>query len=197
MRVLIFDTETSGFPEKGGKLLQFAAHVCDLSFDPPLTVQEFSTLVKCPDPVQEGAFEVHGISQEMTQTGLDPIAICKWITGVSAKCDLIVAHNSQFDIKVMDFEFRRAGMGGFNPENVFCTMKASTDLCELPGRYGNYKWPKLEEALPILCGVSLEGAHDALADTRGCRLLFLELAKRGLVPGVAESIKSNAQEELI
>lgn len=197
MRVLIFDTETSGFPEQGGRLLQFAAHVCDLSYNPPLTIQEFSTLVKCPDEVQKGAFAVHGISQEMSQTGLDPLAVCRWIAGVAAKCEMIVAHNSQFDIKVMDFEFRRSELGGFNPPNVFCTMKASTELCELPGRYGNFKWPKLEEALPILCGETLEGAHDALADTRGCRLLFLELAKRGLVPGFNPDKKAPEEEDLL
>lgn len=182
MRVLIFDTETSGFPERGGKLLQFAAHICDLSFDEPLTVQEFSTLVKCPDEIDPGALAIHGITREMTETGMDPHSVCRWLIGAAKKCDLIVAHNSSFDIKVMDYEFRRADLGGFNPQNVFCTMKASTELCELPGQFGTFKWPKLEEALPILCGVELEGAHDALADTRGCRTLFLELVKRGLVP---------------
>lgn len=192
MRILIFDTETSGFPEKGGKLIQFAAHIVDMNFAPPLTVQEFSTLVKCPDEIDPGAFAIHGISQEMTQTGMDALAVCRWLWGASQKADLIVAHNAAFDVKVMDFEMRRAEMGGFAPANVFCTMKASTEICQIAGNYGKYKWPKLAEALDLLCSVKLENAHDALADTRGCKTLFIELVKRDLVSGC--SLKSTNPE---
>ena len=193
MRVLIFDTETSGFPEKGGKLVQFAAHICDLSFIDTLTVQEFSTLVKCPDPVPDEVLAIHGISQEMSQTGIDPKQVCQWFLGAAARADLIVAHNSAFDMKVMEYEFERAQIAERANTPVFCTMKASTDLCRLPGKYG-FKWPKLAEAMDILCGVKLENAHDALADTRGCRVLLLELVKRGLVPAIEEIKKRKIEQ---
>tara|TARA_B110000495_G_scaffold203492_1_gene227467 strand:- start:7309 stop:7905 length:597 start_codon:yes stop_codon:yes gene_type:complete len=198
MRVLFFDTETSGFPEKGGKLVQLAATICDFSFDPPLVVQEFSSLVKCEE-IPQVVIDIHGITPEMAAHGMEPTAICKWFKGAVSKVALIVAHNSSFDVKMMDFEFRRAEMGGFSPSAVFCTMMASTDLCELPGRFGKPKWPKLSEALPILCGIELDGAHDALVDTRGCKTLFIELVKRGLVPQLSNkpTPKPETQDNLI
>lgn len=183
MRVLIFDTETSDFPEDGGRLIQFAGQICDLSFDPPLVTQEFSTLVKCTKDSHPRAFSFHGITKEMSQAGIDPELACAWLAGAVDQCDLVVAHNAAFDIRVMDIEFREAGLGGFSPPKVFCTMKASTDLCKLPGKKDSYKFPRLEEALPILCGIELEGGHDALVDTRACKELFIELVRRGALEG--------------
>jgi hypothetical protein len=58
-------------------------------------------------------------------------------------------------------------------------MKVSTDLCKLSGQYGDFKWPKLSEALEILCNHKLEGAHGALADSHGCLKLFRHLTAAG------------------
>ena len=66
-------------------------------------------------------------------------------------------------------------------ERWCCTMIRSTDYCQLPGRYGKYKWPKLEELHFKLFGESFEGAHDALADIRATMRCYYEMEKRGLV----------------
>jgi len=181
MRILFFDTETSGFPEQGGRLIQFAATICDYSFESPLTVKEFSTLVKCNVEIDPGAFRVHGISQEMTQAGVECESVLKWFKNEVAQSDLIVCHNTPFDVKVMDGEMRHLDGGGFSPENTFCTMRNTTNICKIPKARGNgYKWPKLVEALEILCDHQLEGAHDALVDTRGCKMIFDYLVENGI-----------------
>ncbi|MCK5906008.1 MAG: hypothetical protein KAG37_00375, partial [Flavobacteriales bacterium] len=44
-----------------------------------------------------------------------------------------------------DFEFLISR--GFRfPKMLPCPMLLSTDVCKLPGNYGKYKWPKVEEA---------------------------------------------------
>jgi len=63
----------------------------------------------------------------------------------------------------------------------FCTMKDPDciRICRLPkARGGGFKWPKLEEAVPILLGRELEGAHDAMVDVRGAKDVFFELRRR-------------------
>ena len=182
MRVVIFDTETSDFPERDGRLVQLAAHVCDISFEPALVVQEFSSLVVCPNVISPNAFAVHGISKDMTKSGVSAASACQWIKETVDKCDLVVAHNAKFDVKMMDFEFKRHDMGEFAPTNVFCTMMESVNICNIPGRYGKPKWPSLAEALKELCDEELVGAHDALADTRACQKIFMGLVKRGAGP---------------
>ena len=123
----------------------------------------------------------------MAETGMKPNEVCLWLQRVEKSCDLVVGHNVAFDIKIMDIEFREAGLNSFAPEKVFCTMKASTDLCRLPGKGGDYKFPRLEEALRLLCGTELKGGHDALVDTRACKELFLELQRRRHLDGRGRS----------
>ena len=42
--------------------------------------------------------------------------------------------------------------------------------------YG-FKWPKLTEAFRHFIGKDMEGAHDALADVRGCAAVFFAFEK--------------------
>ena len=180
MRILIFDTETTGFPSEKERIVQFAAHILKLSSDhAPLTVQEFCTLVKTDVPVHPAAFSVHGISQEFAEHGIEQRALANWFAGAANKADIVVAHNINFDMKFMNFLLDREGVEPPNIYKTICTMQESTNICAIPKARGTgYKWPKLEEALRILCGKDLVGAHDALADTRACRDVLMELLKR-------------------
>ena len=60
-------------------------------------------------------------------------------------------------------------------KSLFCTMKSSTNLCRLPGRYGNFKWPKLTELYKFLFNEEMEGAHDAMVDVRATRKCYYRL----------------------
>lgn len=57
-------------------------------------------------------------------------------------------------------------------------MEASTPVCNIPGRYGKAKWPKLQEAHTYLLGKPFDGAHGAMADTEACRRVFWALKNR-------------------
>lgn len=184
---VIGDTETTGFPKNGPKQQDGQARVIQLAAilaAPDGTHwTEFKTLIK-PDgwTISPGAEAVHGISLEMCEKFGVPIKVAlEMFDKVVRQSGLVVFHNEAFDWgKMLAIEYDYCGMEMPQVE-TFCTMQASTDLCKIPGRYGNYKWPKLSEALPILCGKELgKDAHDAMVDTKGCKDLFFELKRRHL-----------------
>ena len=77
----------------------------------------------------------------------------------------------------MTGELRRATLPNYllgKPE--YCTMKQTTNLCKLPGRYpGSYKWPKLAEAYSHIFNEDLQDAHTADADAKACARIFFHL----------------------
>jgi hypothetical protein len=61
-------------------------------------------------------------------------------------------------------------------------MKSSIDFCKLPPlRFGEYKWPKLEELYTKLFGTTISGAHDAMADIEATKKCYFELIRRGII----------------
>lgn len=90
--------------------------------------------------------------------------------------DAVTAYNKDFD-----FQFLRS-RGVVIDKEWPCPMKVATPLCQLPGKFGDYKWPKVEEAwnffFPDDPYVELHrGADDALHEAK----IVHELFKRGLL----------------
>jgi DNA polymerase-3 subunit epsilon len=54
--------------------------------------------------------------------------------------DGATAFNRKFD-----FDFLQS-RGIQIPQKLPCPMLLATNVCKLPGKFGNYKWPKVEEA---------------------------------------------------
>lgn len=188
----ILDTETTGFAKKGelkqdgqARVCQLAAILCD---DDGKHLTEFCTLIH-PEgwEIGEGAQAVHGITMDQCyKFGIPALAALSVVSSMIKNSRLFICHNADFDSRMMDIEYAYKG-GAMPAIPHFCTMKATTDLCKLPGNYGKYKWPKLAEALPILCGRELgDDAHDAMVDARGAKEIFFELKRRGLTPTLRE-----------
>ena len=187
MKYLFFDTETTGFPN--GKLnlnhddQPHLVQVGMLLRDDRKEVARASLVVTCPVEVPEKARSVHGYDQEATiRVGVKPSTACALFCDMAHRADTIVAHNAQFDRKIMDIALLRHGWP--KPETSwFCTMSAAEHRCKIPAsekqiragfkKRGQFKSPKLEEALKILLREeALEGAHDAMTDVLGCMRLF-------------------------
>jgi DNA polymerase-3 subunit epsilon len=186
MRILIYDTETTGFFSPSARVVQFAAKVIVLSdkYTPPLVIQEFMTLVKTNEPINPRAQEVHGISNDMANHGIDEFVLAKWFNRQTELADMVAAHNLVFDKRFMDAMLTRHKLHQHTTARNYCTMKESTNVVKIPptakqlaaGRTG-YKAPKLSEAYTFLTGKHLSGAHDALVDTRACCEVLLQLLK--------------------
>jgi DNA polymerase-3 subunit epsilon len=98
-----------------------------------------------------------------------------------------VAHNSDFDVKVMQAFFFRLKRT-CPPLNPRCTMRLSSDLVGLPptprmvaAGFDKFKPPNLTELIKFLFNEDLEGAHDAQVDVNACARAYLELVRRGVI----------------
>lgn len=182
MKYLFFDTETTGLVdfakpiEATGqpRLVQLAWKLCDENFK---CRASFYSLMKPDDwEISEKAFAAHGISKEECELyGMDSTLALEAFVDVLKESDLVIAHNHGFDSKVISIEafYTAVDLCKHNwsgPKN-FCTMRAMTGVCKLPGTRG-YKWPKLCEAYKHATGVDFQNAHDAMVDVNGCIEVF-------------------------
>lgn len=178
---IIFDTETTGKAdfnqppehECQPRLVQLGALLLDWNL---LPVGELNLIIK-PDgfeiPVE--ASEIHGITTQLALSyGVPEQLALNLFADWLAKAKTLVAHNIAFDGIIMGRAFHLHGMKPAVP-TPYCTMKSAMNVCKLPGRSGQYKWPTLTEAHQILLGVGFEGAHDAMADVRACARIYERL----------------------
>lgn len=197
---LFLDTETTGFPNLNlsprdpaqGRVCQIALILAN---ETGRNIAEFTSLIS-PDgwAIQSGAQGVHGITDDLCEKyGVKSRTAFQLFQRLADKVDIVVAHNLDFDLKMLKMEAAAHDLAMPTFKEQYCTMKEATPLCKLPkARGAGYKWPKLSEALPLLCGRELgDDAHDAMADTRGCKDLFFELRSRGLFQ-VTEPLKLEA-----
>ena len=187
---LFFDTETTGLPGN------WNAPVSDLDNWPRLVqiawlqydskgkkILEQDYIIK-PEgfTIPRDASQVHGISTERAEReGVDLKKVLEEFSGLIEESSLLVAHNMGFDEKIVGAELLRKRIKNslFQTDKI-CTMKASTDYCELPGNYG-YKWPKLSELHFKLFNDGFEEAHNATVDIAVCAKCFWELKRRGII----------------
>lgn len=192
MYTLFFDTETTGFPNKKlptehrdqPHLLQLAFIVDDKTGN---TVDEFCEIIKptLTFQVPEAAYRIHGISYDRAlKVGASGDFVLSLFHEWWSKCDRVVAHNYAFDVELMKITFARSSIKRkkrATVPDVYCTMLRGTNVLKIPGRYGKYKWPSLDEAYRVLVDKSgFEGAHDALNDVRACRKVYYALQDLGV-----------------
>jgi len=183
---LFFDTETSGLPRAWSappsdagnwpRLVQIAWVACD-ALGQQLRSQEY--LIK-PEgfKIAREATQLHGITTDIAlRDGVDLGPVLEEFSAAVRASRVLVAHNLDFDQRVVQAELHRAQMAdAFARKKRICTMKETADYCQLPGKYG-YKWPSLAELHRKLFGASFVGAHGALADTEACMRCFFQLRK--------------------
>lgn len=186
---LFFDTETSDmfkFNESyKSKHQPWPVQLGMILAEEDMTYARLDIMVQPDDrKINPHAFSVHGISEEMAQKGGQPEAfICEMFLYYMESADTLVCHNTDFDISIMAASMHRTGASEDTINELlnkprFCTMKKGTDLCKLPGRYGSYKWPKLQELYLFLFGEQFEHAHDAFADIQATRRCYYEMIRR-------------------
>ncbi|MDE2097262.1 MAG: DUF3820 family protein [Patescibacteria group bacterium] len=179
---IIFDTETTGKADFAKppedpcqpKLVQLGAQLLGQELE---VVGEMNFIIKPVGfEIPQEAANVHGITtQRALSFGSDEKSVLELFACWIEKAKTIVAHNITFDAIVIGNAFHRHGMK-IVPPSPYCTMKAATDLCKIPGfRTGEYKWPTLQEAHTILLGEGFDGAHDAMADVRACARVYAHL----------------------
>lgn len=200
---LFVDTETSGLLDfklpvdhpSQPHIVSLAAWLGDWwgEIDEMRHVASLNVVIK-PDGYHfhSKAVEVHKITEEYARAFGEPadVALTRLhdllIQALDTEAPLIIAHNFQFDHRMLLREFAHIGMdhavlGAIRP---FCTMRALTPRMKLPSKFAGrggadqYKWPRLDEAYAFMFdGASVPGRedkHDAMADTLGCKDIYVE-----------------------
>jgi len=187
---LVFDTETTGLPrnryapttdpDNWPRLVQLAWALFD---EEEQEVESRDMIIKPDDfTIPREATEIHGITTERAmEEGIPLREALLDFSSLLELTDISVAHNIDFDAKIIEAEFIRENI----PNNLsaipkICTMKRSTAFCGIPTQYG-YKWPKLSELHLKLFDTPFEGAHDAKEDVQACANCFFELRRRSIL----------------
>lgn len=193
MNLLFFDCETNGLPkvynasyedvENWPRVLSLAWILADA--DGEIIHKQYNLIKPRGWTVPTEKFWIdNGYTQakcDAEGTAIEPV-LDDFISS-KTNADVLVAHNLNFDHRIVWAEILRAGKEPKRGMHKICTMLKSTNVCKLPqqnGR-GGYKWPKLEELHRVLFARNFEGAHDALADVIALKDCFFELVKRGVI----------------
>jgi DNA polymerase III epsilon subunit-like protein len=158
MRVLIFDTETTGLPTQrvGAKTgPNIWPHIVSISWmvldsDTNKTLAQKSYIIKPGGwVIPEESTAIHGIMHRYAERyGADLAGVMDDFLAVNH--DILVAHNLAFDenviLNAVMWDLGRRDFQGFTKPR-FCTMTISRDMCRLPypSGYPGNKPPKLSE----------------------------------------------------
>lgn len=192
-RYIFFDTETTGLinhkmpagmaQPSNVHLVQLAAIMTDHYFN---EIMVADLLVKPGGRYTEmpaRSFEVHGFTVErLEKEGLPLETVLDFFNWMASQAQVGVCHNVEFDQKIIETEGIRTDIGAVIPDQMFCSMKSTTEICQLPGRYG-YKWPTLQELHTHLFGEGFDNAHNALFDIRATIRCVKQLKANGF-PGI-------------
>lgn len=189
MKIIVFDTETTGFPSNSGVLAdqpyicQFGAMVieCDLAARKLKEVQRIDQLLRPLVPIPPDASRVHGIRDADVVAAPTFAEYVDTLLGFFASSDAAVGHNIDFDRRIIENELLRVGRRkDFLPAQTFDTMLAGVDVCKLPGGRSGYKYPTLTELHRFFFDVEFANSHNAIADVMATAKVMQEYMRRGI-----------------
>lgn len=193
MKILIFDTETTGLPQrnepdinKQPRIVQFAGIIGELRADGSWKKEEeINILINPGIPIPMTVSSIHWIYDIDVKNKPSAEEVMPEILKKMNEVDFIVAHNLKFDEELVKLEVTRLKMKwltlDYMPQGKICTMVAGTPICKLakPSWAPGYKPPKLQELFYFLFKKYFKWAHDAMVDVKACWLAFVELVKEG------------------
>ena len=180
MLVLVFDTETSGLPQKGVSIspdtwpyiVQFSFIFMDTDSG---KYEAHDFIIKGPFSIDEEAVNIHGITKERSdKCGFDFKDVFDIFSLYLSRAEFLVAHNIQFDLNMLRVECMRHSVA-FNLISLpvqYCTMKKNVDRCGLSTDKGYAKYPKLSELYYHFFKAEPKKLHDSIVDTYVCLRCF-------------------------
>ena len=181
----IVDLETTGGKFNEESIIEVAAY----RFDGSRIKDQFISLVNPQKDIHPYVEKLTGISSKMVKTAPKFHEVAKRILEITSD-SILVAHNAQFDYRILQLEFKRLGYD-FLMKSI-CTVILSQEL--LPDQE-SYKLGRLSRSL----GIPLKDRHrasgDALATVELFKILMekdikQEIIKKSIVEFPGESISS-------
>ena len=151
MKILVFDTETSGLPERNSSITETHKwpYILQLSYilfcqdsNSVLTQKNVYVAIHPSVEITEASQSIHNISREICiKHGSHIRQILNEFNICLQKADRIVGHNISFDKRMIMVEcirncipqyFTYYSFGNKIQKPEFCTMKQSIELCKIP-----------------------------------------------------------------
>lgn len=172
MKVLVFDTETTGLAEKRASIydnskwpyiIQLSYILYDMSNNSALIKNNYikinESVIISPD-----SFNIHHISREiLDERGINIVPALREFNECLKRCDVVVGHNISFDKRLIFVECFRHNIKQYFTQFIdnkqiakpeFCTMKHTTQFCKLERLSKTNqiysKHPKLSELYSLL-----------------------------------------------
>ena len=205
MRVLIFDTETTGLPKTkilSSKTLNLWPYIVQFSYiifetDTCKIIKKSDSIVKLKpyNVISDESVKLHGITNEISLLKGQPIAsILKQYFDDIQTVDLIVAHNINFDSSMIKIELLRLISQSVADEklvfnnylnvisdasNLYCSMQESIEICNIEVKDKNgkpyLKFPKLIELYIKLFNETPINLHNSFNDVLVTLRCFMKL----------------------
>lgn len=149
MKILVFDTETTGLPEKDASIydfekwpyiIQISAILYDLSTN-QTTIYDNYIKIDNSIIIPPESYKIHKLTHEfLNKNGIHIIPALREFNNLLYKCDIVIGHNISFDKKLVFVECLRHKIRQYFTQfrgkqqirkSEYCTMKKSTNICKL------------------------------------------------------------------
>ena len=221
MNILVFDTETTGLLPKWTTIAKDNLHLFPYIVQMSWIVYNSEThqivekdfIIKLPNNVimSEECVQIHGITNEMSQKkGVSPMLVIEEFMEDFNSSDKVVAHNLDFDLKLLKIEIMRiincldnatqiknlVTFQGVLSEckKLYCTMQESIDICKIKSINKNgkeyIKYPRLLELHQHLFNESPIHLHNSLNDAFVCLRCFYKLSFKIDILSVNEDLNN-------
>ena len=214
MKVLVFDTETTGLPETGASIndkskwpyiIQLSYILYDISNNSALIKDNY---IKIDDSViiTPESFNIHHINREILDCqGINIVDALKEFNDCLNLCDVIVSHNILFDKRLILVECLRHNITPNFTQLInnikinkpeYCTMKNTREFCKLErisktNKVYN-KMPKLSELYALLFPSEPlpKDLHNSLVDVAITLRCYVKYLHNSDVKEVNENIRA-------
>lgn len=187
MKIIVFDTETTGFMNKKEidnlevqpYLVQFAWIYWEIKEDGTFEeIKRIDQLVKPKIPIPFGSSQVHHIYDIDVKNAPDISEVMDDFLEILNEADFVVGHNIEYDEFIINTELKRLNRyWEYNPRWVVCTMKETVEFVAVKWNWERFKYPKLWELHKKLFWDYFMWAHDAMVDVEATLRSALELNK--------------------
>ena len=179
----ILDIETTGGKYNEEGITEIAIY----KFDGHQIVDQFFSLVNPEKNIQPFVINLTGINNQMLRNAPKFHEVAKRIIEITDDCT-IVAHNAQFDNRILSTEFDRLGYSF--EKNMLCTVELSKKLIpDLP----SYSLGKLVRSL----GIPITDRHRAQGDAKATVELFKLLLEKDIEKVIiTDTIKKDPKKQL-